>query len=235
MTIKIIKGGGAGWRLFRFPPRPSTLVPGLEAACANGSSPAALQQAIADGYQEGVERGFQEGLEQGRTAGRSEALEQGLQEGRQQGLDEGRREGRQEFDEASRLLEQVVGQFEDFQRQYEQARREELLELVRKVSQQVIRCELTLHPTQLLTLAEEALAAMPGDQEDVRILLNPEEYARIKDIAAERAANWRLVPDEKLALGECRVVTAHAEADIGCQQRLDSCMEALQEHLTMEA
>src|SRR5690606_39705716 len=31
--------------------------------------------------------------------------------------------------------------------------------------------------------------------------------------------------------GECRVVTSEAEADIGCQQRLDACMETLAEHL----
>jgi len=105
---------------------------------------------------------------------------------------------------------------------------------VQKVARQVIRCELTLHPTQLLTLAEEALNAMPGDQEDVRIQLNPEECARIRELAPERAAAWRLVPDEKLALGECRVLTAQAEADIGCQQRLDSCMETLAEHITAQ-
>ncbi len=233
MGVKIIKGGAPGWRPFLFPPRPSALVAELEAAAAANSS-AALQKAISDGYQEGLERGYQEGLEQGRQEGRSQAFEQGLQQGLPQGLEGGRREGRQEFEQLARRLEQVIESFEEFRRHYERARREELLELVRKVSQQVIRCELTLHPAQLLTLAEEALATMPGDQEDVRILLNPEEYARIKDVAAERAANWRLVPDERLPLGECRVVTAHAEADIGCQQRLDSCMETLKEHLLTE-
>ncbi len=132
-------------------------------------------------------------------------------------------------------MDELVERFELFRQEFEQARREQLLELVQKVSRQVIRCELTLHPTQLLSLAEEALAAMPGDQVDVRILLNPEECSRIKELAPERAAAWRLVPDEKLALGECRVITAQAEADIGCQQRLDSCMDTLAEHIRAEA
>lgn len=233
MTLKVIKGGGLGWRLFRFPPRPSALASGLSAA-GPGGDPAALQQAIADGYQEGLEQGYRAGVEQGRDDGRREGFEQGLRKGLEQGIEEGRSQGKQEFEETGLQLELILEQLENYQRQYEQARREELLELVRKVSQQVIRCELTLHPTQLLTLAEEALAAMPGGPEEVRILLNPEEYERIKAQAAEHAANWRLVPDEKLALGECRVITAHSEADIGCQQRLDSCMEALEEHLSIE-
>jgi len=228
MTVKVIKGAGSGWRPFRFPPRGT---PAVAAANGFGDDPAALQRAISDGFQQGMDRGYEEGLRQGQEVGRQEGFEQGRQEGIRLGRDEGRAQGRQAFEQTGAVLERMIERFQQFQKQLEAARREELLELVQKVSKQVIRCELTLHPTQLLSLAEEALAAMPGDQEDVRILLNPEECARIKELAPERAGAWRLVPDERLALGECRVVTAHAEADIGCQQRLDACMDALASHL----
>ena len=57
------------------------------------------------------------------------------------------------------------------------------------------------------------------------------DFARIRALAPERAANWKLVADERLALGECRVVTPQAEADVGCQQRLDACIDTLAEHL----
>lgn len=228
VRAKIIKADGQPWRPYRFPPRYSSGEIG-------SNDPATAQRAIADGFQEGIEKGYQEGLLQGREAGHQAGLEQGVQEGIQQGYEEGRTQGRQEFDEAGQLMGRLIDQFRDFQEQVELARREELLELVKKVAKQVIRVELTLHPTQLLALAEEALAAMPSQQEDVRILLNPEEYARIKDLAPDRAAAWHLVPDEKLALGECRVVTTHTETDIGCQQRLDSCMDTLAEHMNLES
>lgn len=227
MTIKVIKGANRNWRPYRFPPRSSQVQVNW------GADPAALQRAIADGFQEGSEKGYQQGLEQGQAAGEREGFEKGRLEGIQQGRDEGRELGKQLFDQASQPLEQISEQLRQFLNDFERKRRQELLELVKKVAQQVIRCELTLHPTQLLTLAEEALAAMPADHGEVRILLNPEECARIKDLAPERAAVWRLVPDDKLALGECRVVTAQAEADIGCQQRLDSCVETLAEHMQL--
>ncbi len=232
MSIKIIKGEGRSWRPFRFPPRVRTAA---ELADSVAGDPAALQRAVADGFQEGIDKGYEQGLEQGREAGHREGFERGVEDGKAIGREEGRAQGRRAFDEAARPMDELVERFERFRQEFEQARREQLLELVQKVSKQVIRCELTLHPTQLLTLAEEALAAMPGDQEDVRILLNPEECTRIKELAPERATAWRLVPDEKLALGECRVVTAQAEADIGCQQRLDSCMDTLGEHIRAEA
>jgi len=232
MSIKIIKGEGRSWRPFRFPPRVRTAA---ELADSMSGDPAALQRAVADGFQEGIDKGYEQGLEQGREAGHREGFERGVEDGKAIGREEGRVMGRRAFDEAARPMDELVERFERFRQEFEQARREQLLELVQKVSKQVIRCELTLHPTQLLTLAEEALAAMPGDQEEVRILLNPEECTRIKELAPERAAAWRLVPDEKLALGECRVITAQSEADIGCQQRLDSCMDTLAEHIKAEA
>lgn len=232
MSIKIIKGEGRTWRPFRFPPRVRTAA---ELADSVAGDPAALQRAVADGFQEGIDKGYEQGLEQGREAGHREGFERGVEDGKAIGREEGRVMGRRAFDEAARPMDELVTRFEQFRQEFEQARREQLLELVQKVSKQVIRCELTLHPTQLLTLAEEALSAMPGDQEDVRILLNPEECTRIKELAPERATAWRLVPDEKLALGECRVVTAQAEADIGCQQRLDSCMDTLAEHIKAQA
>jgi flagellar assembly protein FliH len=65
------------------------------------------------------------------------------------------------------------------------------------------------------------------------VLLNPEEYNRIRDLAPNRASVWRLVPDDRLALGECRIVTAQTEVDIGCQQRLDACIDTLSQHMQL--
>ena len=228
MTVKILKDPGKGWRPYRFPPRVKQ--GGLEGGDW-GADPAALQRAIADGFQEGSEKGYQQGLQQGQEEGQREGYAQGRLEGLAQGREDGRAEGRQIFETASQPLDQVYQKMQAVMEDFERKRRRELLQLVKKVAQQVIRCELTLSPTQLLNLAEEALASMPADQGDVSIHLNPEEYQRIKDLAPGRAANWRLVADDKLALGECRIVTAQTEVDVGCQQRLDACMDTLTEHL----
>ncbi|MBM7059147.1 flagellar assembly protein H [Pseudomonas sp. UL073] len=228
MTVKVIRNGGRNWRPFRFPPRCSAPLSGDW-----DGDPAGMQRAVAEGFQQGIEKGYQDGLQQGLETGQREGFDSGRQEGLRQGREEGRAQGRQVFEAASQPLEQISAQLRSFLAEQDSKRRQELLELVQKVAKQVIRVELTLNPTQLLTLAEEALAAMPGEPGEVQILLNPEECARIKDLVPERAAAWRLVADERLALGECRVVTAQAEADIGCQQRLDSCIETLSEHLNL--
>lgn len=228
MDNRIIKGGERNWRPYRFPPR-----------CREPQSeswdgdPASRQRAIADGFQQGMDKGYQEGLLQGRAAGREGGFAEGREEGQREGREEGRQQGREAFDRASQPLDGVLDELRRFRSELEDKRRQELLELVSKVAKQVIRCELTLNPSQLLALAEEALASMPNEGGEVQVLLNPEEYQRLRDLAPERAAQWRLLPDERLGLGECRVVTAQAEADIGCQQRLDSCMDALTDHLKL--
>ena len=225
MTLKVINGDARQWRAYRFPPRSS------QPSEDWSGDPAGLQRAMADGFQQGIEKGYQDGLQQGEEAGRQAGFEQGREDGMKLGRDEGRSEGRRAFELAAQPLQAISEQVEHYLGELEHKRRQELLELVRKVSQQVIRCELTLHPTQLLALVEEALSGMPGEPEDVQVLLSPEEYARIRSVAPERAAGWKLVADERLALGECRAVTPQAEADVGCQQRLDACIDTLAEHL----
>jgi flagellar assembly protein FliH len=227
MTIERIKNTESGWRPYRFPPRI------VNAQQGHDTDPAAIRKAVAEGFQEGTEKGYQQGLLQGQEDGEQQGFEKGHVEGLQRGLEEGREQGRQAFEAASQPLDSISEQLRDFLNEFEIKRRQELQELVKKVARQVIRCELTLQPTQLLSLVEEALEAMPEQQDHIRVLLNPEECARIRDLAPERADSWRLVPDDTLTLGECRVVTDQTEADIGCQQRLDSCMDTLSEHLQL--
>jgi flagellar assembly protein FliH len=227
MAVKVIKGDTRQWRAYRFPPR--SVVPTADWS----GNPAELQQAIADGFQQGIDKGYQDGLQQGEQAGHQAGFNQGREEGLRQGREEGQRQGLQGFEQAAQPLDGVTSQLRSYLTELEHKRREELLELVKKVSQQVIRCELTLHPTQLLALVEEALATLPNDGDEVQVLLNPEEFSRIRDLAPERAQNWKLVADERLALGECRVITTQAEADVGCQQRLDACIDTLAEHLDL--
>lgn len=227
MSVKIINAKGQPYRPYRFPPKLNTNT--IEFS----HDPDAIQRALSDGFQEGSAKGFEQGLTQGIEAGYKEGLEKGHKEGFSTGHDKGFKEGKDLFDQAAAPLNAIIDEYQQALVQIDNQRRHELLELVKKVSQQVIRCELTLHPTQLLSLVEEALANLPSSNGEISVRLNPEEFSRIRDIAPEAAEKWQLLPDEKLALGEVRVITDQAEADVGCQQRLDACVEKLAEHLQL--
>ncbi|MGL4858941.1 MAG: flagellar assembly protein FliH [Enterobacteriaceae bacterium] len=226
------KTEAASLRRHRFPPLRKPWV--FDENLTQELEPADYQQQLMDGFQEGVAKGFAQGLEEGREQGYPQGVSQGHEEGRKQGEREGRQLGKALFDTAAQPLEQMAAQMHQAMQEYEQRRRSELVQLVEKVTRQVIRCELALQPAQLLALVEEALQAQPTAPEQLKVLLNPEEFARIKDLAPEKVQEWGLAADSALEPGECKVVTDSMEIDVGCQHRLEQCIEVLQENLLAE-
>lgn len=223
-------------RIHKFPPlrKRWRQIAGDQALPGEAMDPAAYQQQLKQGFQDGLNRGFAQGMEEGKNEGYQEGARLGFEDGVRKGLAEGKLQATQRFLEAAQPLEKVVSELQSYLAAYEQRRREELLQLVEKVSRQVIRCELTLQPTQLLTLVEEALSNLPQIPDQVRVHLNSEEFQRISEAEPDKARQWGLCADSGLAAGECRVVTDTTEIDIGCQHRLDQCVDVLKETLLPE-
>lgn len=225
-------------RLYKFPPLKKSWQKNATEQVVNdeaGFSAQEYEQQLTQGFNDGLNRGFAQGMEEGKEEGYQEGARLGFDDGMRKGLVEGKQQARQQFQEAAEPVDTLIDQLESFLSGLEVRRREELLQLVEKVTRQVIRCELTLHPTQLLTLVDEALTSLPQPPEQVKVLLNTDEYRRISDTEPEKAQQWGLVADPDLEPGECRVVTESAEMDVGCGHRLDQCMTALKENLLPEA
>lgn len=199
-----------------------------------GEAGALHSPSAAEGYQQGLDKGYQEGFESGQERGLQAGLSEGHTEGRQRGLEEGRLAARAQFEGLAQPLDQALAELRRLQSDYQSALRKEVVDLVAKVARQVIRCELTLQPTQLLALIDETLAAMPPAPDDIEIYLNPEECQRIRELAPERTKTWSLIPDARLTLGECRVKVGEREADAGCNQRLNACIDQVRSQLTEE-
>ena len=233
MTIETLRGR---YRLHRFPPRQRAVT---GEPLTTSISAADYQRQLMDGFQEGLQKGFAQGMTEGQEQGFSEGHQQGFAEGRRQGYTEGslagQQEGRKQFVEAAQPLEAITGKVNDFLAHIERKQREDLLQLVEKVTRQVIRCELALQPTQLLALVEEALAAFPAMPETLQVMLSTEEFNRLRDAVPEKVSEWGLTPSPDLPPGECWVITDKSELDIRCKHRLEQCMTALKETLTPES
>jgi flagellar assembly protein FliH len=224
-------------RLYKFPPLKKSWQKNVTeqfAAEEPTFSAEEYEHQLTQGFNDGMNRGFAQGMEEGKEEGYQEGARLGFDDGIRKGLVEGKVQARQQFQEAAQPIDALMDQLETFMSELEVRRREELLQLVEKVTRQVIRCELTLHPTQLLTLVDEALSSLPQQPEQVRVLLNSDEFRRISDTEPEKAQQWGLAADPDLEPGECRVVTESAEMDIGCEHRLDQCLTALKDNLLPE-
>ncbi|MCC4596676.1 FliH/SctL family protein [Xanthomonas campestris pv. phormiicola] len=166
-----------------------------------------MEDARREGHEAGVAQGYRDGLAAGGERAQT-LVADGLQA-------------------LSAPLEALIAGLHTLQQQQRDALRQELAPLVEQVARKVVRAELELHPERLLAFVDEALAALPSDDEHVEVRLHPDEYRRISNVAAEQAARWQLRPDERLAKGECRIKAGPRELDAGCDQRLAACMEQL--------
>ncbi|MDC7706137.1 flagellar assembly protein FliH [Vogesella indigofera] len=218
------------WRAYRFPPLLAAQLGALAAA-----EPGSAQASAADGFRQGMDLGYGEGYASGESAGKQAGFDAGLAAGREQGRREAMQQVLAQFDGAARPLDVAAAAMERCRVDYQSALREDVINLVAKVARQVIRCELTLKPAQILDLVEETLAALPPRAGEVEILLNSEEYQRIRELAPERASRWALRPDSTLAQGECRIRSADSDIDAGCEQRLGACVERLREQLSADS
>jgi flagellar assembly protein FliH len=220
------------WRSHRFLPLTELM---SSAAWRSGVPPhmsPRLEASVTEGFQEGMDRGYTAGHEIGKREGHEEGLMQGQLEGRRQGTEAARREVRAEFEMLSAPVDAMLESLKGLQADFQTALRREVVDLVAKVSRQVIRCELALQPTQLLSLVDATLATMPASPDaSIEVYLNEGDLQRILEVDHSRAARWNLLADARLESGECRVKSGNHEADAGCRQRLAACMDQISEQL----
>ena len=213
------------FRPYRFP---SLTRLSMAQGAGSGTGEGDPQAGWAQGFAEGEARGYDEGYAQGLQQGRTDGVEQGHREGLPQGRAEGRRQVQEEFAGLAQPLDAAVAEVRKLRDDYQAALRRELVDLVAKVARQVIRCELALQPRQLLTLVEETLAGMPASNDQVEVAFNPLDLERVLDLDPQRAQQWQLVADPRLEAGECRVKRGGQEADAGCRQRLQACIDQIE-------
>ncbi|GHL24568.1 flagellar assembly protein FliH [Escherichia coli] len=175
---------------------------------------------------EGQEQGFSEGHQQGFAEGRRRGYTEGSLAGQQ--------EGRKQFVEAAQPLEAISGKVNDFLAHIERKQREDLLQLVEKVTRR--------DPLRTGAATDAVAGAggrgtggLPAMPETLQVMLSTEEFNRLRDAVPEKVSEWGLTPSPDLPPGECRVITDKSELDIGCEHRLEQCMTALKETLTPES
>lgn len=186
-----------------------------------------LAQVFDDAVARGHTQGFEQGLHAGEQAGRAE----GLRLGRLEAKAEQQRHAQSELQRLGAPLSALMTQLQALHADWQASLRKDMVDLVERVTRQVVRCELTLQPAQILALVEETLSGMPRRSGAVRVHLNPADLLRIQELDAGRIPDWQLTPDSALEAGECRLQVGEVEVDAGCRQRLSACMEQISEQL----
>lgn len=164
---------------------------------------------------------------------RAEAYNEGFATGERDGFHSGQLKAQQEaktridarLDELGALMAQL---FEPLQQQDDQIE-DMLLTLVESMVRQVIQRELQTDSSQVVQVLRGALKALPMGANNIRIYLNPADFEAVKRLRERHEESWRLLEDDQLLPGGCRVETEHSQVDATRETRLQQVIEQLYE------
>ncbi|WP_339857880.1 flagellar assembly protein FliH [Pseudohongiella acticola] len=187
----------------------------------------AREEGLLSGRQEGLEKGLEEGRRQGQERG----LQQGLEEGRKQGADQGYKEGLQKADaelrQTLKTLNGILTQLSHAVNEQDYQLEKALLDLSREIARNVVQRELMIDSSHIMKIVRQALATLPPSRDNVRILVNPADQPLVQQAADEGGENWRVVANQHIGRGGCRVETDQSAVDFTTSERFSQVIEQI--------
>lgn len=156
---------------------------------------------------------------------RKAALQKGFEEGLQSGHAQGEAAARQDAAKIAALMQGLHDEIAAA----EHAVADDLLTLAIEIAQRMVRGALRVRPDLLLPVVRDALAALPNPDAPLTLHLHPDDATLLRNHLPEMAGhdNWRIVADERLARGGCRLVSGGSEVDATAASRWRLIVEAL--------
>jgi flagellar assembly protein FliH len=101
---------------------------------------------------------------------------------------------------------------------------QELALLALTIARHLVRRELKADPAQIIAIIRESVGRLPAAARDIRVHLNPDDAAVVRDRlpapATERA--WNIIEDPALTRGGCLVRTDTSQIDARLESRINA-------------
>lgn len=189
------------------------------------------QAAHDEGFNQGKEEGFAAGFDEGKKSGHEEGVKLGHDEGVAQGLEEGQATINQLSDDWKSLIAQLHAPLADVEKNVE----EQLLHLVVKLTEAVTKQEVTINMNILSSAITTGIKALPSQEANTQILLNPNDIKRVEAEFGEdyvKEQGWRLLAAPQLEVGSCQIENSTSNVDLSIKTRLKEVLDSfLQEAL----
>ena len=170
-----------------------------------------------------------EELEQIRTEAYNDGFATGERDGFHAGQLKAQQEAKTRLEARVAELEAVMTHLMEPIRGQDEQIEDMLLELVETMVRQVVQRELTTDSSHIQQVLRGALKALPMGAEQIRIYLNPADFELVKAIRERHEESWRLLEDDQLLPGGCRVEAEHSQVDASRETRLQQVIEQLHE------
>ncbi|MFC3609039.1 flagellar assembly protein FliH [Stutzerimonas tarimensis] len=165
---------------------------------------------------------------------REEAYNEGFATGERDGFHAGQLKARQEAEAALtpklKSLERLMGQLLEPIAEQDRNLEHSMITLLSHLAREVIRRDLLIDSSQITSVLREALKLLPMGAENIRIHVNPQDFELARALRERHEERWRILEDESLSPGGCRVETEHSRIDASVETRLAQAIEQLFEH-----
>ena len=181
---------------------------------------AAYDEGLLQGHNEGFEKGHAEGLEKGHAEG----VEQGKEQGIEAGFAEGRELVESNANQWATLAQQLNTPLSEFNAQAEQ----QLVELTVMLAEAVVGVEVKTNPTVIRQALLESVKALPINDTQCEISLNPIDLDLIKSEYSDAMLEengWHLKAEPAIAQGGCIVESRTSSIDRTLQERVKNTLE----------
>ncbi|MEK1908307.1 MAG: flagellar assembly protein FliH [Pseudomonas sp.] len=162
---------------------------------------------------------------------RQDAYNEGFATGEKDGFRAGQLKAKQEAEVAlaSKLeqLEQVMGNLMEPIGEQDREMELAMVNLISQMTRQIIQRELTTDSSQIRTVLREALKLLPMGASNIRIHINPQDFEQVKALRERHEESWRILEDESLQPGGCRVESESSRIDASIETRLTLALKQL--------
>ena len=170
---------------------------------------------------------------------RQDAYNEGFATGEKDGFRAGQLKAKQEADAALAAkvgqLEQVMSHLFEPIASQDKELEQSLVNLVSQMTRQVIQRELAIDSSQIRHVLREALKLLPMGASNVRIHIHPQDFEQVKALRERHEESWRILEDEALQPGGCRVESEHSRIDASVETRMAMALKQLFEQQRAQA
>lgn len=168
---------------------------------------------------------------EGTAAPSSAALAKAREEGFREGIETGRREAEVLLHAERDALREVRNGLTQLMSEFEQSLANDVLSMSLELAKLIVRHSIKVKPDLVLSVVTEAVASLPGVDQQTTIHLHPSDAALLRKLAEDDKTllelPWRIVEDIRVERGGCRLETATTEVDATLETRWRRIIAAL--------
>ncbi|MDH4283772.1 MAG: flagellar assembly protein FliH [Gallionellaceae bacterium] len=156
-------------------------------------------------------------------------IEQIRAQAHEEGYQTGYAEGKQRVETEAQRLAQMINMLNQELLQLDQKIAQDLLDLSLEIARQMLQQTLTVKPELLLEIVQNTINELPYFNQHAHLLLHPDDAELVRAQLGEQLnhAGWKIIENNQIERGGCRVETAHSQVDATLATRWQRITESI--------